>query len=179
VNVNKSSIRGYMVLLSCALLAVVWQTVSAGESLAQSENKIKVAFDRPIENYRSGDSATIVMTSERDCHLYLFNIDEQNHVTVLYPQPGSDSLVRSSEPIIINRVGSFILRVNKKAEKLHAVSLISDRPLVEGSDWSENCNPAITPLTIDGNELMARISAAAKAEPNKVVHIVMDAPRAL
>jgi hypothetical protein len=138
---------------------------------------IDVTFNKPLKSFEYGDQTEIVMLPRSDCYLYLFDVDEKNRVIMLYPPYGYSAFVRAGQSRTVDRFGRLILKVNRDKDKLHVVGLISDYPLVRRLDWSRS-DPAGKPLTIDGDELAERIKAFAKVDPNKLVHLVMDAPSA-
>ena len=138
---------------------------------------VDISFNKPLFGFKSGDPLVIVLAPRSDCWLYLFDIDEKNQVLKLYPPHGSTAFVKAGQARVIDRFGRQLLRVNKAKDKLHIVALISDYPLVSRSDWS-SFDPASRPLNFDGDELSERIRNFQKADPQNVLHLVMDAPTA-
>jgi hypothetical protein len=139
---------------------------------------IDVSFNKPLRQFHYGDDSQVVMMPRSDCYLYLFDVDKNDKVVVMYPPYGFTAFVRAGQPRTVDRIfGNQSLKVNNEKDKLHVVGLGADFPLVRGSDWAKD-DPIKSPLTIDANELLERIDDFVKADPNKVVHLVMDAPTA-
>src|SRR5687767_4771507 len=103
-----------------------------------------------------GDLSQTVLSPRSDCYLYVFDVDTSNRVMMLFPPHGASAFVKAGQSRTIDRFGRKLLKVNQAKDKLHIVGLISDYPIVRGSDWDPT-DPAAKPLTIDGNELAERI----------------------
>jgi hypothetical protein len=139
---------------------------------------IDVRFNEPVLGYKANERVTIELVPRNDCHLYLFDDDGQNHVYCVYPPPGFAPLVKALQKRSISQFGNTFLTAGVSKEKLHLVALISNDPIVKESDW-QKVNPAGSPLTINAEALKARIADFERLEPENVLHIELDAPRAL
>lgn len=138
---------------------------------------VEIFFNKPVKNFKYGDDLQISLLPKSDCYLYLLDVDPTNKVKLLYPPYGLSAFVKAGNTRTIDRFGQNTLGVDRQKDKFHLVALISDWPFVRGSDWS-HLDPAGQPLTIDGNELTQRIKHLQAVEPQKVLHLIMDAPTA-
>src|SRR5579885_932802 len=139
---------------------------------------VDIRFNEPRFAYKLNEHAQIDLAPRNDCNLYLFDVNDSNRVFVLYPLPAFSPLVRSGQVRSVGKFGDNFITVGREQEKLHLVALISSDPLVKETDWAK-ANPAGSPLMIGGDALMERIHDFERLEPDGVMHVEFDAPRAL
>lgn len=139
---------------------------------------IDVHFNEPVLGYKMNERISIELVPRSSCNLYLFDVDEHNQVFCAYPLPGFSPKVGAWQRRTISQFGDNFITAGPAKDKLHLVALISTDPLVKDTDWSKN-NPAASPLTVNAEGLMTRINDFERLEPDNILHIELDAPRAL
>ncbi len=139
---------------------------------------VDIGFNEPVLGYKPNERVSIDLAPRNDLNLYLFDVDEHGQVLCTYPLPGFSPMVKAGTKRTISRFGGNYLVASPSQEKLHLIALISNDPLVKDSDWAKD-NPAGSPLTINADVLGERIKDFERLEPENVLHIELNAPRAL
>jgi hypothetical protein len=151
-----------------AFLTVGWLIFSADNgrwNIAEPEiQPVDVSFNKPPHEYTPQDSVSITLLPRSNCYLYLFYVDNTDHVMKLYPPYGEQSFVQAGSSRTVERFGSSSLKADSQKGKLFLVALNSpDSPL---RDWDyADRNPADSPLKLTGKELEKLIQERIQKEP--------------
>lgn len=143
----------------------------------------RIAFNKSMSDYHFGDLVTVTVTpAEKLQRVFLFYIDDHDHVASIYPTrdiPGGDI----SAPMEIRRVGENSMFVNRDDGRFVLVSLtdndssrVRSDDVLRDTDWSNESVSRHT-LSISGATLMQRLERLQTAEPEKLSLVVQEAPK--
>lgn len=145
---------------------------------------VKLSFNEPLHDYRFGEDIAVNIVPSSDCYVYLFQIDQNDDVAVLYPHYGVSSKLLKGESRTINYFGYTKLTANPSRDKWHLVAI--DATDIEGEAWSQQIikeadwqdkDKIGRPLDIKGKELISRIEyLVSHAPPGKILHSFIESP---
>jgi len=141
---------------------------------------VDVALNKPTHSYLYGEDVSISMVPRSDCYLYLFWIDDKDHVVMLYPPYSVPALVKAGESRVVDRIGTAVIKANPEKAKLRLVALNSDEKLLKESDFGDT-DKAANPLSlkealkIKGAALQQLIQNYIEKDPG-ALDVTMDAP---
>lgn len=185
------------VVAFAATLITSWQLGNNKENWALKQPAllpITVAFNKSIYDYKcwmqdidgdgkkdpGSDEMTINIVPQSDCFMYLFQVevDEYDRPTsdaiFLYPAPGLKPYVPAGTMRTINEIGKSPLGVSDTKSKLHFVLLKNDKSLLFDMEEDKQANL----IKCKYDVMKRRIDNYASEEPGKVLHLVMDGPKA-
>lgn len=138
---------------------------------------VTLTFNKAPNKYHVKDLAVMEFTPRSDCKFNLFFVDANNRVGVLFPRYGTLGSVKAGQTYTVDRWGQNLLVVDAEKNKLKAIALISDDPLVDRTEW-EKIPGQEEPLglNIDAKEIDKRIARLVDENPAKVLHLEMDTP---
>ncbi len=182
---NRQLVRSIFAFLTAAFVAgtlTLLALLSANRqpwAVAQpSVEPVDIRFNEPVLGYKANERVSIELSPRKDCNMYLFDVDEQNRVFCAFPMPGFSPFIKGGQKRMVSKFGNNYLTAGPSKDKLHLVALITNDPLVKDTDWSK-VNPAGSPLTMNADALMTRIKDFERLEPESILHVELDAPRAL
>lgn len=145
---------------------------------------VKLSFNEPLHDYRFGEDISVNIVPSSDCYIYLFQIDQDDNVAVLYPHYGVSAKLLKGESRTINYFGYTKLTANPSRDKWHLV--VIDASGIEGEGWSQqiikeadwqNKDKVGRPLDIKGKELIRRIDfLVSHVPPGKILHSFIESP---
>ena len=138
---------------------------------------VDITFNKPVDQYSYNDLVNINFTPRKECHLYLYYVQDKFAVA-LHPPPRIPipSLARANQTVSIPHLGSIKMRAdNTEGGKIHLLALKHDNPPVDKSELDE-ADPEICKLNISASELLQRIEKLRTEDPENVMHWQFDAP---
>lgn len=134
--------------------------------------------------YEYGDQFSILVTTKRKCHAYVFYVDDEDSIISLYPSRGQgNNIIAAGTPLQIGTVENNAMLVDETVGKIILVSITADggeeanKLLLRKNDWIAGL-PNNHCLGISGKELLNRIEQIKATHPDVVDYSVDPAPRA-
>jgi len=96
--------------------------------------KVSVEVDRKDKTYKLGDAVQIRVRSEREGHLYVFNLDPDGSITLLYPNDTQkETMIPANTDIMIPPANSKDrISVGEPVGKELIKAVVTTKPLVTG-----------------------------------------------
>jgi hypothetical protein len=120
-----------------------------------------MSAERMSGQYREGDLLKLNGISRDNGYLYLFGINPQNEVAMLYPQPGDNNKIETNKQFVVpSENADYQIRLNAPYGRYVVKAIVSEKPLVysgsivAGQYTSENDTEK---PVIGWNELLQRI----------------------
>ena len=136
---------------------------------------VKLSFNEPIGGYKLNEQVSIAIAPQGTCLVYLFQIDKDDNVVLLYPQKLYTASLRKGEEPIITFYGAQKLVATPDADPCYLV--VIDGQATEAQTLStevlkpEDYPPGDRegkPLVVKGSALLARIADLLKSDGDKV-----------
>lgn len=136
---------------------------------------VRIGFNSPIHGYKYQEQVKISIKPEGTCLVYLFQIDKQDQVCILYPQKEYTASLKKDEEPIITFYGNQKLVASPDADPMYLVVIDGLAPdaatlaseVLKPEDYPPGDREG-RPLVVKGNELLGRIRDLIRTDGEKV-----------
>lgn len=161
--------------------------ISAKWSLVQPKvAPVRISFNEPIHGYKTAEQIQIQVVPGSPSFVFLFEVENNGSVYVLYPQEQQEPRLDRGENRMISMIGKNKLWANPTRDKIHVVAvdgnspegqrlakeIITDKDLVSG-DAEQRYG---SPMTIKAPELIGRLRSLKEKNPELMVYSEFDGP---
>ena len=176
--------------LTTCILALVTLFVVLSPTIGRAETdgapQMETLWNKPAHKYKYGDRFSITIVPRKKAYVYLFYVDEEDHVTNIYPSCHQESnIVTPEEPLKIETIANYALRVDSSKGKIVAVSVkdsersekFRQQLQVIRGEGRKQAQMSLDGLKISGNSLINNLSKLSESNPKDICFNVEDAPR--
>ena len=183
----RSGGKGWILVALVALLLSAAAAVYGGGQMFASEAKkkwawspskipaVKLGFNEPIDGYADKEQVKISIAPQGTCIVYLFEIDSQDNVLLLYPQKEYNASLRRGDEPLITFYGNQKLVATPTADPFYMVVIdgqASDAQALSSEVLKPEDYPPGDregkPLVVKGKALLDRIKTLVEADGDKI-----------